>query len=111
MRVRLGPELQQPVERLARIENRSASNMTEKLIAAGLRSLGVMAAMEAPSVQSDRGCRMSVPLSAAERTTIKRLARDEDRSNRSMAHQLLIAGLRVHGAWPPVADAQHATDA
>jgi hypothetical protein len=109
MRLRLAPALQPAVEHLALVENRSVANMLDQLVAAGLHTTGFTKAV--PVQPPDhRGCRMTLPLSAAERTEIKRLARAEHRSNRGMAHDLIVAGLRVRGAWP-AADVPAATDA
>jgi hypothetical protein len=109
MRLRLTPKLRPSIERLARLESRSLSKMTEVLVAVGLRSLGV--ATSAPEETPDHlDCRMSLPLTGVERTEIKRLARAENRSNRGMAHELILAGLRDRGAWPPP-DADRATGA
>jgi hypothetical protein len=110
MRLRLSKKLQPSVTHLARMESRSLSKMTEVLVAAGLRSRGVTDTA-APDETPDRlDCRLTLPLTTAERTEIKRLARTEDRSNRGMAHELILAGLRVRGAWPP-ADAPADADA
>jgi hypothetical protein len=96
MRMRVAPALQPAVEQLALRENRSVANVIDRLLAAGLRTTGFTAAV--PVQPPDHcGCRMTMPLSANERSEIKRLAKLEGRSNRAMAHQLLIAGLRT---WP-----------
>ena len=71
MRLRLAPALQPAVEQLALRENRSVAEMLDRLIASGLRTTGYTVAV--PVQPPDRrDCRMSLPLTGAERTEIKR---------------------------------------
>jgi hypothetical protein len=96
MRVRVGAQISQAIERLARAESRSCQSMTTRLIMKGMVAEGHAVLPPIAIDDLKDPARVSLPLPAEMRTAIKRLARADDRSNRSMMHQILHAGLRTY---------------
>lgn len=99
MRVRVPAEIIGDVEHLARVEGRSFQNVLDRLLKLGLRAAGATVRDGAASPETE-AVRMSVPLPGRIVAQVKQLARQEDRSNRSMARQLVIAGLRAYRPSP-----------
>jgi len=71
---------------------------------AGLRSLGGLPSLPAPTETRCNDAVITVPLPREARSIIKEMAKREYRSNRSMTRVALFAGLKALGAWPPNSD-------
>lgn len=97
MRVRIPPEIIGDVERIALLEGRSLQNTLDRLLKLGLRAAGATVRDRAGSPGDNEPVALSVPLPGRVCAQVKALARQEDRSNRSMARQLVLAGLRTWG--------------
>ena len=98
MRVRVAEKVGREIERLARAESRTVANMVTRLVVRGMVSEG-LAASTTPVPVDDvvkDSKHVNLPLPASMLTTIKRLAKADDRSNRSMMRQILHTGIQTY---------------